>query len=1252
MALKPLRLAAAALYFFGIFAQPLCAQVEENGGGSAAQPVEVNVVSLNTMASPLDAVELDPAGLEYGQIPNLPAQTSEVLPQIAAPKRAQAQAASKAASAGSASAAETLPRAAAKESVRRALLSRPSSAKASKNGRQAGAIQRLAALGKIARRLVSKPASPESDRNRADFTVSPEPTQAIAVGAPAAQDALSGAPASGLLPADASSGGGAAKAVPAESPSAPEGAAPKAWHYLTGIFMSQMAANALQVALPLVLLKLTSALSAVGFATALAGGMDALGTLVGGRLARHIHPKTLLAAAAAGRAATLALIPLFWTGGLGLAPILGVYLADSLIRGVADTARNTAPMALVGKNKPALDKLNARYQTAFELGGLSGPFLMGALLSLTGLAAANWMIPAAFAAASGLFFLMPRGRADRILEPGQEIEHGTFLNSLRLIGKNPGLRLAMLATLLVTVYPLKSVLPALFAKNILGAPNDTAWLVGAFGLGGVLGSLLYGRLYKKIPAPAWLKWGAGGVLAFAAAMAPHAFLPMALGCLVFAMTNVMSRISVASTLQSNIPYGAEGSVMGLTRFSGNLMSAALKFGVGLAFAFASPVHAFMAVGLGLGLVAASQLWLSRRLAAVALAGVVAAARPAAAPKNFSAHGLPGRLIVVEGLDGSGKSTQLEMLRESLEAQGAKVVTTRWNSSELVSEVVKKAKRERTLTPASFAALNAADLSDRLENVILPALREGSIVLSDRYFYTALARDSVRGNDPLWLRRLYDSVLRPDLTFYFRLPVETAIGRVLARTEDRLKLSEDFAEDGPRATVLGQNYYAVGRDMSFAQDDAENFRIFQSRVADSYDRQAEEFGFEILDARQDRESLRRQVSERAGKVLGPLEAYKRKDAPAQGANLFDKDPAGDAPNIQENYKHAKRGVHFYFRNMLLPMQERFAQLMDLSAMPQAFLHGSPHVDNYAKSARGAAMVDFDRSRLGPYAWDLARLMVSVSLRQKKPAKGLLSGHVLRQMKKGYLHGLRHPDRPFSEARALKDKEPKKDESSTDAYLAAEKGWTQEMRADPLPPSDPKIQTLLRGYLENRGEESLLDDYVVEEAGRGQGSMGFRSIYLAVLAPKNPKSGLDRIFLNFKQVRADPDTRWFTNPYPSQGRRMIEAGNLLAPGWEERPGFAALDGVEYYVRQIQPQNAKMKKMLDKEQQEDFVYAVGTQLGRAHALSVKGSPEGIEAHLESSWDALTDAALIIRDEIAAAHARYLKKLAAMEKAGGHGS
>jgi len=1255
VAIKASRLAVAVLYLFGLFAQPLRAQTDEadaTNAGASVRQISLNAVSLQALASPLDGFASELPSLGSVQISNLPSQLPAVFaPAETAPKKAAARPASAAAALPES---ELPPQAQSGARPLQALQAESARAAASKAKRPAAIMRGLSALGGTARKILFKPSSLESDDGRADFTAPAAPTPGTAIPTPSGENSLPAAGKALLAPAALAGGAsGGGNFVPTAAPAAPDAAPPaKTWHYLVGVFMGQVANNALQVALPLVLLKITSSLSTVGFATAMAAAMDAAGTLIGGRLAARVHPKKLLAGAAAARALTLALIPIFWAGGLGLAPILGVYMLDSLIRGVADTARNTMPMALAGKSKTALDGLNSRYQTAFESGGLLGPFVMGGLLAWTGLAAANWMIPAAFAAAAALFILMPRGGLARTKSDAPGGATGTFTDSLRLLRKNPALRLAMLATLLVTVYPLKGVLPALFAKNILGAPDQTAWLVGAFGLGGVLGSLLYGRLYKKISAPSWLKWGAAGVLVFGAAMAPHAFLPMALGCLFFAVTNVMARVSVVSTLQSSIPQGAEGPVMGLARFSGNMMSVALKFGVGLAFAVASPSHAFLIIGLGLAAVAAAQLWLSRRLAAVALAGALAAVKPGLKPAPSPAHGLPGRIIVVEGLDGSGKSTQMEMLKESLESQGLKVVTTRWNSSELVAETVKKAKRERTLTPASFAALNAADLADRLEKVILPALREGSIVLSDRYFYTALARDSVRGNDPAWLRQLYASAIRPDLTFYFRLPVETAIGRVLARTEDRLKLSEDFSEDNPPAGILGQNYYAAGRDMDFSADDAENFRIFQGRVAASYDAQSKQFGFQTLDARQDRESLHQAVLARTGKALGPLSAYKRKDDPAAaGTDLFDKNPADDAENIRENYQHPKRGVHFYFRNMLLPMQERFAQLMDHSIMPQVFLHGSPHIDNYAKSARGAAMVDFDRSRYGPYAWDLARLMVSVSLRQKKPAAELLHAKVLRQLKKGYLHGLRHPARPFSEVRTLKDKEPKKDEASTDAYLKAGKGWTQEMRADPLSPTDPRIKSLLDGYLKNRGETSLLKKYLVEEAGRGRGSMAFRDIFLVVLAPKNPKSRRDRIFLNFKQVRSDPDTRWYTNPFPSDGRRMLAAGNLYAPGWELRPGYATLDGVEYYVRQIQPQNAKIKKMLDKELQEDFVYAAGTQLGRAHALSAQNSAGKIEEHLEAYWDVLVAAALAMRDEIAAAHARYLKNLEAPQKAESRG-
>ncbi|MDE2510730.1 MAG: DUF2252 family protein, partial [Elusimicrobia bacterium] len=569
----------------------------------------------------------------------------------------------------------------------------------------------------------------------------------------------------------------------------------------------------------------------------------------------------------------------------------------------------------------------------------------------------------------------------------------------------------------------------------------------------------------------------------------------------------------------------------------------------------------------------------------------------------------------------------------------------WNSSDVVSEAVKKAKKSESLTPQTFALMNASDLADRLDKQILPALREGSVVLADRWFYTALARDRVRGMDARWLRRLYQFAPKPDLVLYFRLPVKTAIGRVLGRSEGKLGLSEDYGDDEAGGKIAadrrGLKYYEAGLDVNLSKDPVENFRLFQTRVTAEYDKQAREFGFKIVDADRGRDEIRADVTAAALGALGPLASFKKREAPAAKANLFDKDPAGDAENIRANYLHEKRGAHFYFRNMLLPMQTRFAQLMDMGAMPKVFLHGSPHVDNYAKSAQGAAMVDFDRARVGPYAWDLVRLMVSLSLRRKKDGDGLLEPDVLKQLKKGYLRGFRHPDRPFSEMRELKNAEPEDDEVSTDAYLAANKKWAKEMRANPLPVNDPDVLKLIAGYAKTQ-EPGFLDEYVVEEAGRGQGSMGFRGLFLVVLAPRDKKSGRDRILLNIKATRTDPDTEWYKNPYPSEVERMHAAAELYAPGWTLRPGSATLDGVEYDVRPISPQNVKLKKMLNREQLLDLAYSAGTQLGRAHRLSLTGAtPAQLEKHLEDHFDEIAAAGLTIRDEIVDAHARYLKNM-----------
>lgn len=191
-------------------------------------------------------------------------------------------------------------------------------------------------------------------------------------------------------------------------------------------------------------------------------------------------------------------------------------------------------------------------------------------------------------------------------------------------------------------------------------------------------------------------------------------------------------------------------------------------------------------------------------------------------------GIPGSLIAVEGLDGSGKSTQIRLVQRWLESLGLRVFFSEWNSSDLVKGATSKGKRMQLLSPTTFSLIHATDFADRYEREILPMLRGGFIVLCDRYVYTAYARDGVRGCDPEWLRRLYGYAVRPDLVLYFRLPLETALGRIL-HGRPRLK------------------WFEAGMDMNLSVDIYESFRIFQGRIKDQYDRMTEEFGFTVVDA---------------------------------------------------------------------------------------------------------------------------------------------------------------------------------------------------------------------------------------------------------------------------------------------------------------------------------------------------------------------------------------------------------------------
>src|SRR3954463_12280046 len=225
---------------------------------------------------------------------------------------------------------------------------------------------------------------------------------------------------------------------------------------------------------------------------------------------------------------------------------------------------------------------------------------------------------------------------------------------------------------------------------------------------------------------------------------------------------------------------------------------------------------------------------------------------------------PGKLIAVEGTDGVGRSTQIQLLREWLEVKGYGVVETGWTRSELMQPTIELAKSSNTLNKLTFVLLYATDFADRLEKEIIPALKAGFVVLSDRYIFTALARAGVRGIDRQWLRSLYGFAIAPHLVFYLKVDVDTLIGRVL---ESR-----------------GMDFWESGMDLKLGDDIYDSFRAYQSRLLREYNSMSDEFGFRVIDARRPidviQEDLRRQVqaflsssnigvegSEPAGRHLG-------------------------------------------------------------------------------------------------------------------------------------------------------------------------------------------------------------------------------------------------------------------------------------------------------------------------------------------------------------------------------------------------
>ena len=224
-------------------------------------------------------------------------------------------------------------------------------------------------------------------------------------------------------------------------------------------------------------------------------------------------------------------------------------------------------------------------------------------------------------------------------------------------------------------------------------------------------------------------------------------------------------------------------------------------------------------------------------------------------KDFS---IDGKLIIVEGIDGSGKSTQIRLLEKWLRYIGIPVFFTEWNSSEQIKEIISIGKKKNLLTPTTFSLLHATDFAGRYERNIFPLLRANYVVLADRYIYTAFARDVVRGCSPEWVRNVYSLAVKPDIAFYFKVPVEISFDRIV---KNRPKLK----------------YYEAGMDLNLSNDPYESYRIFQGRIIDEYESMVEPEGLTVIDGTKDIEEQQELMRQKVKEIL-PQQMHKNVPMP--------------------------------------------------------------------------------------------------------------------------------------------------------------------------------------------------------------------------------------------------------------------------------------------------------------------------------------------------------------------------------------
>lgn len=318
---------------------------------------------------------------------------------------------------------------------------------------------------------------------------------------------------------------------------------------------------------------------------------------------------------------------------------------------------------------------------------------------------------------------------------------------------------------------------------------------------------------------------------------------------------------------------------------------------------------------------------------------------------------------------------------------------------------------------------------------------------------------------------------------------------------------------------------------------------------------------------------------------------------------------------------KKSTHLIFRLLGPIFQEEFSSSPLLIHAPKVFIHGNPHLDNYVRTFHGSGMVDFDRSRIGPYCWDLIRLFSSFYISSKSFPEPL-HPKIYEYTLKGYQNTFSEPHILYSEPSFLHKLQPQENQFTTNQYLSTQKKWAGKLSDFQVSEHDPDILEMLIRYLDSRKEKKLLKFFSIHQAARCPGSLGKEHI-LVVLQPKKQKERRDSILIDLKETYSEPDSELFYSPTKHQGLRMIQASNLYAPNIEQRLGHFTYKDTHYWGREVPSFNAKLKSKLRRRELEELGYSVGAQLGRAHRNSIIGPAKDLRAHLKNNTEKIIETA-----------------------------